>query len=303
MSYYENEYPEIDEIVYATVNSVSEHGVYFNLIEYNNKEGFLMESEMMKNIHYIKEKYFVKNKVFPLMVIRIDYDNQEIDLSHKRIKPEDRDMHIKYFKGMSNIYKITEEFSRHANLIMKNVLSLTMWKHVKKNDIANSDRKFRAILENPKNFLEEVTKIYPNETEKYIENVSTRITSTNLVIEQFFELKVYCENAISEIKDILNYNHDDTIVIEYINAPKYKIVITGKDNFECDQKLQDFLNYINEKIADKNIVFNLGEKQTKDRDLSIKYLPKQDFYGKHKINRFEQHFDVEELEELEELEE
>ena len=46
--FFENEYPEIDEYVMVNVQSIAEMGAYVSLLEYNNKEGMILLSELSR---------------------------------------------------------------------------------------------------------------------------------------------------------------------------------------------------------------------------------------------------------------
>jgi translation initiation factor 2 alpha subunit (eIF-2alpha) len=289
MSYYNKNYPEIDEVVFVKISSVTEHGIYCKLIEYNNKEGFLINKELDRKIYYIREKYFIKNKVFPMMVTNIDiyndnsddddndnddgYKKYQIDLSHRKIKSDERDKYIKYFQYVDRMYRLTSEFSSMCNIMMKSILPLTMWRVMSKENLETSQEKYKSILENPDNFFEGSKKLFPSESNNFLDNMTSRISSTTMTIHQDFNLIVYCDNAIDKLRDILYYI-DENIRIEYVNSPQYKIIVEGKNNEECDLLLNKCLCAINNKIKNENIKFNLGEKKiVREREISIKHLP------------------------------
>jgi translation initiation factor 2 subunit 1 len=313
MSYYENNYPEINEVVYVKINSVSEHGIYCSLIEYDNKEGFLQNTEMDKKIYYDRKKYFNFTKVYPMLVIDINFDKNHIDLSHSKIKADERDKYIKYFDYLSKIYRLSEEFSKISQLALNDVLPLTMWKFIKKDDIENSQKTFKSILEKPNNFVDHAKELYPTQSLEFVDNLSSRITSTTMTIYKNFNINFYCDNAIDEIKKILDFTDVDTNVkIEYINAPTYRLIVDCKFDFEdkrniiieksieshnikmkngekhdyikiiediCIEEFDMMINLIKERIAGKKINFNLGDTfLAKEREITIKYLQKyEDF--------------------------
>jgi translation initiation factor 2 alpha subunit (eIF-2alpha) len=317
MSYYGNNYPEIDEVVFVTIKSFTENGIYCTLVEYDGKEGFLSNTELDKKIYYERKKYFNYIKVYPMMVIDINFDKEFIDLSHKRIKSDERDKYIKYFDYVSKIYKLTEEFSKVSKLSVTDLLPLTMWNFMKKDEIENSQKKFKAILQKPDGFVEKAKEIYPSESSDFLDSLSSRISSTILTIHQQFELIVYCENAIQEIKNILDFPElESHIKIEYINSPIYRLVVEckfdderndlidkyieihkikvnnnershsdliklGNDIFVDD--IDKYIELIKERIKGKNIYFEIGDKLLiKEREITIKYLPKDEFISKKK---------------------
>ena len=46
--YYENKYPEIDDVVMVNVRSIADMGAYVHLLEYNNIEGMILLSELSR---------------------------------------------------------------------------------------------------------------------------------------------------------------------------------------------------------------------------------------------------------------
>jgi translation initiation factor 2 subunit 1 len=340
MSYYGNNYPEIDEVVFVTISSFSEHGIYCNLIEYDNKEGFLANTELDKKIYYERKKYFNFKKVYPVLVMDINFDKGYIDLSHKRIKSDERDKYIKYFDYVSKMYRLTEEFSKISKLAVTDLLPLTMWNFMKKDEIENSQKKFKAILQKPDEFIEKAKEIYPSESNDFLDNLTSRISSTTLTIHQQFDLIVYCENAIQEIKNILDFPElESHIKIEYINSPTYRLVVEckfeddrndlidkyieihkqkihNKERQHCDlvklgndlfvDDINKYIELLKEKIKGKNIHFELGDKfLIKEREITIKYLPKTEIVEKKKskTERRKEKEDDEEYEDDDEEEE
>ncbi len=309
MSYYENNYPEINEVVYVKINSFSEHGIYCNLIEYNNKEGFLQNTELDKKIYYDRKKYFNFQKVYPMLVTDINFDKGHIDLSHCKIKAEDRDKYIKYFDYLSKIYRLSEEFSKVSQLSLNDILPLTMWKFVKKDNIENSQKTFKSILEKPQNFIDHAKDIYPAQSLEFVDNLSSRITSTTMTLYRNFNMTFYCDNAIDEIKKILDFSDVQTNVkLEYVNAPIYRLIVECKFDFEDkrnniieksielhnmkikngekidyvkilgDIQVDEFTkieNLIKERIKDKKIKFEIGDTLlAKEKEITVKYLQK-----------------------------
>jgi translation initiation factor 2 alpha subunit (eIF-2alpha) len=46
--YYEQKYPEVDDLVVVNVRSIAEMGAYVSLLEYNNIEGMILLSELSR---------------------------------------------------------------------------------------------------------------------------------------------------------------------------------------------------------------------------------------------------------------
>ena len=77
--FYENEYPEPEEVVMVNVKDIAEMGAYVTLLEYNNIEGMIMFSELSRRrIRSIHKLIRVgRNEV--VMVLRVDKEKGASD--------------------------------------------------------------------------------------------------------------------------------------------------------------------------------------------------------------------------------
>ncbi|KAH8106519.1 translation initiation factor 2, alpha subunit [Phellopilus nigrolimitatus] len=89
MRYYEQRYPEVDELVMVQVRQIAEMGAYVKLLEYDNIEGMILLSELSRRrIRSIQKLIRVgRNEV--VVVMRVDKEKGYIDLSKRRVSPED----------------------------------------------------------------------------------------------------------------------------------------------------------------------------------------------------------------------
>lgn len=97
MSEHKSEWPEIGDLVIATIESVMDYGAYANLDEFN-KRGFLHISEIssarIRKIHdYVREK-----QKMVLKVLRVNVEKGHIDLSLRRVTKRERIEKIKAWK-------------------------------------------------------------------------------------------------------------------------------------------------------------------------------------------------------------
>jgi len=72
--YYEQKYPEVDDLVVVNVRSIAEMGAYVSLLEYNNIEGMILLSELSRRrIRSINKLIRVgRNEI--VVVLRCDKD-------------------------------------------------------------------------------------------------------------------------------------------------------------------------------------------------------------------------------------
>lgn len=89
MRFYEKPLPDTDEIVMCQVRQIAEMGAYVKLLEYDNAEGMILLSELSRRrIRSIQKLIRVgRNEV--VVVLRVDKEKGYIDLSKRRVSPED----------------------------------------------------------------------------------------------------------------------------------------------------------------------------------------------------------------------
>src|SRR3989344_5118505 len=288
MSYYGSNYPKQWEIVYVTISHFSDDKggiIYCKLVEYENKEGVLSTKELDKDMAKNPKKSLTENKIYPMIVTAVDENREWIELTYKRIKKKEREIYLDKFNYISKIYGLTKELSQFTNIMINDILPVTMWRVLSKDDLDDSRDKFYTIMEDLKSYVEPIMHTHPDQVNQFLQNAQSRIINTRMTIHQEFDICVICCKAVEILKNILYYDNDrdDSIKIEYVNAPKYRIIVKGTAENECDIKLQKVLDLlkcrINENDTSGNgIKFNLGDKKTiREKEIIVKRLPVQYF--------------------------
>ncbi|KAL2165675.1 hypothetical protein VTG60DRAFT_4045 [Thermothelomyces hinnuleus] len=108
--FYEEKYPEIDSFVMVNVKQIADMGAYVKLLEYDNIDGMILLSELSRRrIRSIQKLIRVgRNEV--VVVLRVDKEKGYIDLSKRRVSPED----IVRCEERYNKSKIVHSIMRHV---------------------------------------------------------------------------------------------------------------------------------------------------------------------------------------------
>ncbi len=97
MSEHKPEWPEVGELVIATIESVRDYGAYAKLDEYNRR-GFLHISEISsRRIRHVRD-FVRENQKMVLKVLRVDVEKGQVDLSLRRVTKRERIEKIKLYK-------------------------------------------------------------------------------------------------------------------------------------------------------------------------------------------------------------
>ncbi|ATZ80727.1 eukaryotic translation initiation factor eIF-2 alpha [Bodo saltans virus] len=272
-TYYGNDYPKSNEVVFVVISEFSDDSIYCDLVEYGCKKGLLQRKELDKKIRYNPKKHFFENKVYPMLVLDVDELHGHIDLNYSRIKEKEREQYMENFNYFSKLYNMMHEFIVLSSLNSGLIYPQTLWKFLQKDNIDNSRELFLSIMDEPGIILDEIKNEHPNEVTNYLIDLEPRIIKTSMFINQEFKLALTCSNAVDALKEILRINNPD-FKIEYINAPKYRIIAEGKTQQECYEKIEKCLEEIKKNMDrfQNKVIFCLGEKKIiKEREISIKY--------------------------------
>ncbi|KAJ6448927.1 eukaryotic translation initiation factor 2 subunit alpha [Mycena sanguinolenta] len=87
--YYQQRYPEVDELVVVPVQHIVEMDAYVRLLEYDGTEGMILLSELSRRRIRSVQKLIRVGRNEVVVVLRVDNEKGYIDLSKQRVSPED----------------------------------------------------------------------------------------------------------------------------------------------------------------------------------------------------------------------
>mmetsp|Transcript_15257 Transcript_15257/g.22351 ORF Transcript_15257/g.22351 Transcript_15257/m.22351 type:complete len:344 (-) Transcript_15257:50-1081(-) len=130
--FYENEYPEIESLVMVNVRNIADMGAYVSLLEYNNIEGMILLSELSRRrIRSIHKLIRVgRNEV--VMVLRVDQEKGYIDLSKRRVSPEDIAACEDKFNKAKAVHGVLRHLADRKGLYLEQLYGKIGWPLYKK---------------------------------------------------------------------------------------------------------------------------------------------------------------------------
>ena len=291
MLYYKAKQPIKDEIVFVTIKEFSTGGIYCNLIEYDDAEGFLLKTELpwkdAEKKKFNDKKTFKFGEIFPMLVLSVT--SKGIDLSFKKIPFEQHKLLTDKFQEIQKVVDFGKEFSQYSKISQEKIFEQIIWKLFNKiftsDDMLSTEinEEYITILRDPSVFFSYCEKVESNAdifkiSEQFVENVRSRTSVTDEVISQNFELIISDDDAIYKLKEVLNYSEQD-VSIKYISSPKYQIYVSGKDTNECNEKIQKCVTELEKRLSTYSHTFQLSEKTVvKQRHYNLKSLPKYAMY-------------------------
>lgn len=262
MSYYGKRFPEKNDKVVVTITNESENGFYCKLKEYEDMEGFILSTEIYASKHD-KRNIFKHNELYPVLVLNVNEDKNTVDLSYRKIKPDERKKIIENFIHIDKLYNLALYASTFLNLDKQLVFEYTIWnlfshEHNKHDSLSTYNR----ILEHPHTFISSsLPDQYKEQFSKFIEYLKSKIIKTDCVVSKEITLIVYDNNGINILKNILTFEekiNNVTYEIKYISSPKYEIRVIG-DKENCINAIELISKEITKNSQNYEMMLDISE--------------------------------------------
>lgn len=249
--------PEPNELVICTIKKILFHSVFVNLDEYTNVEGMVHISEVapgrIRNIRdYVKE-----GKKIVCKVLKVNKERNQIDLSLRRVSTTESINKTYEFKQDLKAEKLIESVAR----VLKKDFDL-IFKEVGESLIKNFGSLNRGLSEivedNSKIKLLKLNKQYET---TLLQTINEKIKKQEVSISATIELSSKASDGIKRIKKVLKSISQENISINYISAPKYKVLIKSGDYKTAESQL----NVIKEKLIKSASQENCIAELTRDK--------------------------------------
>mmetsp|Transcript_1100 Transcript_1100/g.1319 ORF Transcript_1100/g.1319 Transcript_1100/m.1319 type:complete len:337 (+) Transcript_1100:71-1081(+) len=130
--FYENKYPEVESVVMVNVRNIADMGAYVSLMEYNNIEGMILLSELSRRRIRSIHKLIRVNRNEVVMVLRVDKDKGYIDLSKRRVSPEDIAACEDRFNKAKAVHGVLRHLAERRKLYLEDLYEKIGWPLYKK---------------------------------------------------------------------------------------------------------------------------------------------------------------------------
>ena len=216
---YKNKLPKSSDIVFVQLNSNSDN--YVTLVDYN-LNGLVLCTEITK--YKADLKGVVRhNEIFPVIVMEIDEEGKNIDLSYSKVKYDKREL-------LKNCYTSQNRFFKFIESSKTDKINEFVDEHLTSDDYNESvinnknipKEKFDKFLLNPETFTDDKILI------EYVKS-NTVLKPYECVLE--FKLCVFDNTSLMKLKEILQKikNIDTEIEINCRSSPFYQIKIKNID--------------------------------------------------------------------------
>jgi translation initiation factor 2 subunit 1 len=252
--FYEQQYPEVDDLVMVKVTSIADMGAYVSLLEYGNIEGMILLSELSRRrIRSINKLIRVgRNEV--CVVLRVDKEKGYIDLSKRRVNPEDiQECETKYNKSKA-VASIMRHLSELTGENIEELYKSIGWPLYRK--FGHAFDAFKLCLTEPEKVLSEVTFKNENIKKQFLQIIERRLKPQPVKIRTDIEVTCFATEGIDAIKGGLKAGEkmgteQTPIKIQLVAPPLYVMTCTALDKKMGIELLQKATEEVNNYVKSK----------------------------------------------------
>lgn len=254
--YYENEYPEVGEIVTIVYKNINDNYVTVSLPEYNNITGLMMFKDLTrkKYIHNIN-KLVKMDKYDVALVTIMDKNKNYINLSKIDLTEEEIDEFKEYYKKNRKIDNIMRNVAVRTNSgNLEDIYRQLIWEK----ELVDPYDDFEEM--NMRNSFEEYYPELENTDTLEIlkKEIKSKFKKKKITVSKPLKLICYDEDGIKTIKDFLKtmINNDKQIKIRY-ECGYYKLSIETESMELGESLLNDFLLKLEKEISSRKEYKNI----------------------------------------------
>lgn len=228
--------PEIGEVVVVKIKRVLDYGVFVDLLEFNNRQGFVHISEIasrwVKNIrNHVKE-----NQVRAAQVLAINHQKNQIDLSLTKVSAGLQRAKIDEWKKSKRSQKLVELMAQKKKVSFEEA-----WKAVAEPLLENHDSLYEAFQEISLKGKAAAGVVSPSWLDLVVETCQSSIEVPEKTVDAVLELSSAAPNGVEIIKKALieaKHASKEKVEMFYEGGGKYAVRITAQNFKAAERDLQ-----------------------------------------------------------------
>ena len=264
MFYKKKGLPEENSIVLCTVKKILFHSIFVDLDEYQNQDGMIHISEIAPGrIRNIRD-YVAEEKKLVCLVLRVDIEKKQVDLSLRRVPMSLRNRKNEEYKQEAKSEKLLEYIGKELKTDLKGAyerIGIKLMDHFGLLQIA-----FNEISVNGYDVIKEL-KFQKIEADVLVKIVQDKIKPLEINVDSILNIESFSENGVEDIKESLKAGeefakkNDIKMVVRYISAPKYQIEVFSNDYKVAEEQMEEVNEVISKEIKKRKGVFEATKKK------------------------------------------
>lgn len=231
------EFPEEGELVVCTVQNVKNFGAFVTLDEYDDKEGFIHIRDVATGwVKYIRD-YVREGQKIVCKVLGVDPAKGHIDLSLKSVNDHQRREKIQQWKNEKKAEKLLEIVAEKLGKTVDECYEEFGYDLIE--TFGTLYAAFEQCAANDKVLDEEGFE--GDWKDVFVEIAKENVTPPYVEIEGYLEITCPLPDGADRIRAALFKGKemlDERLKIQYVGAPRYRIVLTAPDYKTAEEELK-----------------------------------------------------------------
>ncbi|WBW71225.1 translation initiation factor eIF2 alpha subunit [Schizosaccharomyces osmophilus] len=252
---YENRFPEVDELVVVNVRQIQEMGAYVKLLEYDNIEGMVLLSELSRRRIRSVQKHIRVGRNEVVVVLRVDKEKGYIDLSKRRVSPEDVIKCEERFNKSKAVHSIMRHIAEKHNVPLETMYTSVGWPLYRR--YGHAYDAFKLAISNAEHVFEGLEAPKPGIIDDLLGQISRRLTPQPIKIRADVEVTCFGYDGINAIKAALKSAEDlrteeVPIKVKLVAPPLYVLLTNALDKSLGLKKLEEAIVNIEKVLSTAN---------------------------------------------------
>lgn len=252
--FYEQQYPETDEVVVVNVTEIGEMGAYVTLLEYNNIEGMILLSELSRKRIRSINKLVRINRNEVVMVLRVDKEKGYIDLSKRRVAPEEVTKCEDRFNKAKAVHSVLRHVADQHNRTLESLYQSVGWPLYKKYGHAYDAFKL-ALTESEEDIFQGIP-VDEDIQRDLVSYVKRRLAPQPVRIRADIEVTCFSYEGIDAIREALGEGENagdnaSPVQIKLIAPPMYVMSTVTLDKEQGLETLHNAIERVSTSIRAK----------------------------------------------------
>lgn len=249
--FYENKYPEVEDLVVVNVKEIVEMGAYVKLLEYDDIEGMILLSELSRRRIRSIQKLIKVGRNEVVVVLRVDKDKGYIDLSKKLVSPEDAAKCEERYSRSKAVHSILRHVADKHTFSLERLYETIAWPLARK--YGHAYDAFKLAISNPDQVFEDIEFPSPSIREDVIVQLSRKLTPNPVKVRADIEVTCFSYDGVDAVKAALREGesvHTETvpIKIKLVAAPLFVLTSTSLDKQQAIDTVNESIDRIRASI-------------------------------------------------------
>jgi len=231
-------YPEEGELVVATVRDVKNFGAFVTLDEYEGREAFIHISEIATGwVKYIRD-FIKEGQKVVCKVTEVDSSKGHVNLSLKQVNDHQRREKIQQWKNENKAKKLIDIVAERTGVKPSEFQATVGMKLIEEFGSLYAALEAAAA---DRNILKK-RHFSGDWVPHFLDVASENIAPPSVQIEGIIEVSSTRPQGVEDIRTALREARSDgeesTVHIQYIGAPRYRIVVSAPDYKKAEEELK-----------------------------------------------------------------